>query len=150
VCAHAGDIGGDPEKLLVGGVSAGGGLASSVVLRDLHLERSKGNKGRVAGQILCIPWLIYGDAYPAQLLEKREKSSYVQCAGAPVLPRERLEMFTRLLMLGGKDSRDPYLSVGNVEDEELKGMPKTALLIAGNDPLRDEGLTYAGKLGRKG
>jgi acetyl esterase/lipase len=29
-------------------------------------------------------------------------------------------------------------------------MPKTALLIAGNDPLRDEGLAYAGKLGRKG
>lgn len=150
VCAHAAEISGDTDRLVVGGISAGGGLAASVVLRDLHVGRRKGERGRVMGQVLCIPWLIYGDAYPDSLLGKGENSSYVQCKGASVLPRERLQMFTRLLKLKGEDSRDPYLSVGNVEEEELEGMCRTALLIAGNDPLRDEGLAYGGKLGRTG
>ena len=37
-----------------------------------------------------------------------------------------------------------------VDDERVVGSPKTLILAAGNDPLRDDGLIYAEKLKRNG
>ncbi len=135
------DIGGDKNQLLLGGVSAGGGLAASVVLRENQLSSGR---GRIRGQILCIPWLIHPDAYPFDLLASKEISSYHQNITAPILPRTQIDLFIGLLDV--KDPTDPSVSMGNVENRDVVGMSKTAVLVAGMDPLRDEALLYAEKL----
>lgn len=141
-CAHLEEIGGDPDRLIVGGVSAGGGLAASVVLRENQISSGK---GRIAGQILCIPWLCHPDVKPDQI--RKDCGSYDQNKDAPILPREQIDLFIGLL--GVRDPRDMSIFAGHACDDDLEGMPKTVLLIAGMDPLRDEALIYADRLNVK-
>ena len=144
ISAHTEELRIDKNRFIVGGVSAGGGLASSVTVR--HVQRvnqpSPKPSAVILGQLLVIPWLIHRDAYPFDKFVSQEKNSYHQCAGAPVLPIYQLDMFTDLLECSVPI--DPVLmSVGNMTEEVAGRLPKTALMVAGNDPLRDDGLMMA-------
>jgi acetyl esterase/lipase len=146
-------LGGDPAKVVVGGISAGANLAAAVVLRENSRTKKRfggegGGKMRIKGQVLSVPWLVlHPGNVPYHLYTSRDKSWRVQCAGAPVLPIEAVDFFAHLLGLksfeceGGK-----FEDVGAVEDKAVAGLPSTALLVAGRDPLRDDGLLYARKL----
>lgn len=132
---HISELGGDRDRIVVGGTSAGAALASAIVLRQRDVQ--------LRGQILCIPWLVH----PRD--RNGESASYAENEDAPILPRAQLDHFTELL--GQDDPSDTSLFVvGNVSDEEVKSLPKTAFLVAGRDMLRDEGLLYAEKLERAG
>lgn len=137
VINHFTAIGGDPSQLIVGGTSAGGSLASTVVLRE-----NKSNQRRVKGQVLCIPQLIHPGGTPPEV------SSYHQHENAPSIPKSQLDLFGSIL--GGAVLNDTSLFVGNCLAEDVVGMPKTAFLVAGMDPLRDEALLYAKKLQSNG
>jgi acetyl esterase/lipase len=63
---------------------------------------------------------------------------------APVIPIARLEMFSHLL--GADDPKEKLLNIPLLTDDELRGWPKNACLIAGADPLQDDGLIFARKL----
>lgn len=138
-------FGGDPGKIVVGGVSAGGNLAASVVLR--HNKHPPGTP-QIRGQLLCIPWLLHPDAFPHELLASRGVSSPQTMEFAPILPKTTIDLFTSLLEI--KDPFDPLFNVGLATDEEVSKVPRAAFLIAGMDQLRDEGLLYAQKLQRNG
>lgn len=140
------ELNGDPSKVLVGGVSAGGQLAASLTL-EKHLGKSEIMKGlpELAGQILIIPCLSSPETYdegPGKKLAPG-KSSYIENEHAPILPMKTMEFFTALLKADKPDLRDTKINIVNATEEEVRGLPPTVFGIAGLDPLRDEALLYA-------
>ncbi|KAH7079812.1 Alpha/Beta hydrolase protein [Paraphoma chrysanthemicola] len=131
-------------SLVVMGISAGCTLAASVILQDLEFaEERAGYKSCISGAVLGIPWLVHVDNYPFDLFASREVAAKVQNKDAPVIPSARLEMFSSLL---GADPKERLLNVPLLSDGELRGWPKTAMLVAGADPLRDDGLMFGKRL----
>ncbi|EFQ90070.1 hypothetical protein CFE70_001522 [Pyrenophora teres f. teres 0-1] len=137
-------IGGDPSKVVVGGVSAGGQLAASLALEQ-HLGKSDITKHlpRLAGQILIIPPLAALSTYDQGPGKKLKSSSRIENEHAPILPKKTMDFFTSLLKAGDPDLKDTKLNIVNATEEEVKGLLPTVFGIAGLDPLRDEGLLYA-------
>lgn len=56
-----------------------------------------------------------------------------------VLPKSRVDLFVKLLEID--DPHDPRFNPGLAEDDILRTFPKTALLMAGMDPLRTKPYT---------
>ncbi|CDM31289.1 hypothetical protein DTO013E5_78 [Penicillium roqueforti] len=149
------EIGGIGEQVVVGGISAGAWLTASLALAQLRGDDKRlAACPKIAGQVLMIPCLVHGDHYAPrlELLKSPDLSSYVQCAEAPVLPVTRMRLFTDLLGISeAKDAAaDRRMSPGNATAEEVKDLPPTTFGIAGNDPLRDEGLFYGQHLAENG
>ncbi|CBY00816.1 hypothetical protein IAQ61_011726 [Plenodomus lingam] len=137
-------IGGDPLRVVVGGISAGGQLAASLTLEQ-HLGVAEELKGlpTVAGQILVIPCLAFPNTYDQGPGKKLKSSSYVENEHAPLLPKKIVEFFTDLQKIGMPDLKDTKVNIVNATEEEVKGLPPTVIGVAGLDPLRDEALLYA-------
>ncbi|OAP54965.1 hypothetical protein AYL99_10665 [Fonsecaea erecta] len=142
-------LGGDPQKVVVGGISAGGGLAAAVVLQAQQQEAVSNNL-KIVGQLLLIPWIIHPKAYPYDLLASKERSSFVQNEHAPVLPHSQINLFIDVFDGPDTDPTDILLNPPLAPDETVKGMPKSVVVAAGMDPLRDEALLYADKLKKNG
>lgn len=138
-------VDGDKDNLIVGGTSAGGSLAASVVMKEARTARKR---SRIRGQVLCIPRLFHPDRFPFHLMASKENSSPSRHVNAPIIPKSQLDLFKSILEQN--DPQDRSLFVGNCTDAEVIGIPKTAIIVAGMDPLRDEGLLYAEKLKRNG
>ncbi|KAI0126225.1 putative lipase/esterase [Xylariales sp. AK1849] len=133
----------DTAHVITGGISAGGALTAAIVHHDVKRAKEMGTAPRIKGQVLGVPSLCHRDVFPYHLFADKEKTSYHQCRSADILSKERADMFQYLLGLKPEDSLwNPCLA----DDEELKGMPKTAILVCGHDVLRDEALLYATKL----
>ncbi|RMZ70939.1 lipase esterase [Pyrenophora seminiperda CCB06] len=137
-------IGGDPAKVVVGGVSAGGQLSASLTLEQ-HLGKSDVTKHlpKIAGQILIIPCLAAHSTYAQGPGKKLKRSSYIENEHAPLLPIKAVEFFGSLLKAPEPDLKDTKVNIVNATEEEVKGLPPTVFGIAGLDPLRDEALLYA-------
>lgn len=146
------ELGGNTKQIIVEGISAGAGLAASIAVRSTQTFEAHDQKStrravplRVRGQILGIPWLIQ----PARNhLYSREHSSFRQNQSSPILPMETLSLFATLL--GDCAISDPQSNVGLSEDSALACMPRTSVLVAGQDILRDEGLDFAERLRTNG
>lgn len=128
------------------GISAGAGLAVSVVLRDLEeiTESGQGKTSNITGVLLSMPWLIHIDNYPFHLFKSASNSANGQFTDAPVIPQERLRLFTDLL--AAAEPKDRLLNTALMPDSILVQWPKTAMIVAGMDPLRDDGLLFASRL----
>ncbi|KAJ5497398.1 Alpha/beta hydrolase fold-3 [Penicillium fimorum] len=149
------EIGGISEQVVVGGISAGAWLTASLALAQLRGEDKRlAACPKIAGQVLMIPCVVQRGHYAPRLemLKSPDVSSYVQCANAPVLPVTRMKLFTELLgIIDTQDTAgDRRMSPGNATAEEVKDLPPTTFGIAGNDPLRDEGLFYGQHLAANG
>ncbi|KAH8649936.1 Alpha/Beta hydrolase protein [Xylariales sp. PMI_506] len=137
----------DAGHVVTGGISAGAALTSAIVHHDLRRSRELGVKPRIQGQVLCAPSLCHRDLFPWDLFASREVASYAQCRDSHILSKEHQDMFQDLLQLKPEDALwNPCIA----PDEELRGVPRTALLVCGSDVLRDEALLYAMKLERAG
>jgi acetyl esterase/lipase len=144
----------DPAKVVVGGISAGGQLAASLVL-EKHLGKSEVLDGlpEIAGQVLMIPCVAHPSTYSTVLdkLVSPSVSSYVSNEHAPLLPVKTVNFFTHHLHPPLPVSpTDTKLNLINATPEQVKGMPPAVFGIAGLDPLRDEGLLYAKLLAEAG
>ncbi|KAJ5371293.1 uncharacterized protein N7496_007385 [Penicillium cataractarum] len=152
---HIDEIGGLGDQVVVGGISAGAQLTASLTLAQLYgdNERVKAYP-KIRGQVLMIPCLVIADYYAPrkEMLRSPEVSSYVTCAEAPILPVSRINLFMSLLKMGNFENagRNLRMNPGNATAEEAKNLPPTAFGIAGNDPLRDEGLFYGKLLSENG
>ncbi|KGO67724.1 Alpha/beta hydrolase fold-3 [Penicillium italicum] len=149
------EIGGISEQVVVGGISAGAWLTASLTLAQLRGDNKRlAAYPKIVGQVLMIPCLVQWDHYAPRLeqLKSPDLSSYVQCADAPVLPVARMKFFSGLLRFDDtKDAAgDRRINPGNATAEEVKDLPPTTFGIAGNDPLRDEGLFYGQHLAANG
>ncbi|KAG5980917.1 hypothetical protein E4U55_003474 [Claviceps digitariae] len=144
-------LGGNPEQVIVGGISAGAQLAASLVLRK-NMGKVLSGYPAIAGQVLMIPCLVHLDALGPQLkkLKDASKSSYKENEDAPVLPVRVIRMFSDLLQSGTPDPFDLRLSPGNASVEDVRGLPPTTFGVAGLDAFRDEALLYSELLAEAG
>ncbi|KAK7755767.1 hypothetical protein SLS62_002380 [Diatrype stigma] len=150
IAGHASTtLGLDPSSLTVGGISAGAALAAAVAVHDARTARDGGTPPRLRGQVLAIPSLMQD--LPTDLFADRAKTSPVQCADAALLNEDWLGYFLGLLHVDTDVPRDhPTWNPGLVEEELLPYVPRTAVLVSGGDPLRDQGLLYATRLKEAG
>lgn len=127
----------DPEQITVIGDSAGGNLAAALSL----LARDRG-EFLPKQQILIYPALYgdYSDASPYPSV-RENGSDYLLTAG-------KMRDYIELYASSEKDKKNPYFAPLLAED--YKNQPKTLILTAEFDPLRDEGEDYGRKLSEAG
>ena len=124
--ANAAELGIDPDRIAVGGDSAGGNLAAVVSL----LARDAG--GSMPAMQLVI--------YPVTDAVGGQRSRDLFAEGF-LLTKGDMDTFEAHYLPPETDSRDPRVSVLHAPD--LAGLPPAYLCTAGFDPLRDEGEAYA-------
>jgi acetyl esterase len=125
---HAGELGVDPARVSVGGESAGANLAAVLCL--LARDRS--------GPTIRFQWLDV----PATDLTLSQPSIDRLGTGYG-LTKLDMERYTAAYLRDG-DPKDPYASPLHAED--LRGLPPALIMTTEYDPLRDDGLAYAGRL----
>lgn len=130
VLARAADLGGDPERVAVGGDSAGGNLAAlaCIALRD-------------AGEPLPgLQVLIYPGTDLRRLLP-----SHRLFGEGFLLTRAQMDWYLEQYRAAPEDpGASPLLA------PDLSGLPEAIVVTAGFDPLRDEGEAYAARLSEAG
>ncbi len=123
VTDHAGEISGDATRLTVGGDSSGASITTAVARRQRDLR---------------LQVLVYPATDAAMGAPSHERYATGYCL-------ERDEM---------RASWDSYLAVADPADpdasplraDDLAGVAPAFVLVAGFDPLHDEGVAYAGRL----
>jgi acetyl esterase/lipase len=143
ILENAKSLGGDLSKLVISGVSSGGNLAATVTQQLSTSGKCDGNV-RLRGQVLIIPWLVQPAVFPSHLFADKDKTSLIQCSNSLGLPTERLKWLSDNLEAG--DISDVLINPALAEDKVLVKLPKTAIIVGGGDPLRDDGLLYATRL----
>ncbi len=131
---NAEELGGDGQRLAVGGDSAGGNLAAVVAQRC----RDEG------GPTLAAQLLIYPVTDLSQ--DDGRYPSRVENAEGYLLTQDDMDWFTASYVAEGQEA-DPMASplLG-----ELRGLPPAVVVTAEFDPLRDEGDAYARALREAG
>jgi len=127
---NATQLGADPDRVAVGGDSAGGCLAAVVT----QLARDAGVR------LPVLQWLIY----PVTDL-RGNSTSRTMFADGFLLTKRNMEWFKDAYVAGsGLEVTDPRVSPLLADD--LAGLSPALVVTAGFDPLRDEGEQYAEKL----
>lgn len=122
------------NNIVLAGDSAGGNLASVVALRAL-----KENNFHFNRMILL---------YPVTACDYNESSPYTSVkekGRGCILTAKRMKEYLELYLgYPAKSIDDPYIAP--IKAHSLAGMPKTLVITAENDPLRDEGEAFAKRL----
>ncbi len=133
VVKHATELGGDGDRVAVGGDSAGGNLSAIVC----HLAKQDG-----------APKLVYQLLiYPGTDLTCGMRSHETLGNGYR-LTTELLDWFMEHYFAHGGDRRQ--LTASPLFADDFKDLPPALVLTAGYDPLKDEGRAYADKLRESG
>lgn len=132
---HAERWNGDNERIAVVGDSAGGNLATAVAL----MARDDQGPSLVA-QALLYPLTTFQDL-PL-------KSRIIYDSGYYLLSRSVMNQARELYTPLAEMWLSPYTSPLNAEN--LVGLPRTLIITAEFDPLRDEGEQYAQRLAEEG
>lgn len=127
----------DAGRIILMGDSAGGNLAAAVSL--LAVDRGEFRVGR---QILLYP-LTYNDhTENSPFLSVRENGRDF------LLTAKKIQDYQELYVRNREDLVSPYFAP--LLADHLEGQPKTLLITAEYDPLRDEGEAYGKKLRQYG
>jgi acetyl esterase len=131
---NAGELGGDPSRIAVGGDSAGGNLSALVAIEF--------------GERLRYQLLVY----PATDLSLSDvHASLEENADGYLLTKAGMKWFIdHYLDDSGLASDDVRVSPLNASDEALSRTPPAFVITAEFDPLRDEGEAYADRLRNAG
>jgi acetyl esterase/lipase len=132
--AHARELGIDPARVGIAGVSAGGGLAAALAL----LARDRGGPA-IAFQLLQCP-----------MLDDRQTSVSSRAGDLIVWTRES-NSFGWRSYLGeryGRDDVPAYAAPARADD--LAGLPPAMVIAGGADGFRDEDVDYATRLNQAG
>ena len=132
IAEHAEELGVDPERLAVGGDSAGGNLAAAVTL----LARRDGPP--LAAQLLVYPNTCFGADTPS--IRQNDDPS--------MFNRRSVDWYWGHYLSSPDDGKNPLASPLLAEDHS--GLPAALVITAEYDPLRDEGEQYAHRLREAG
>ncbi|MEV0634746.1 alpha/beta hydrolase [Streptomyces sp. NPDC050619] len=132
---HAAEIGGDPERIVVAGASAGGGLSAALAL----LTRDR--KGpRPIGQLLMCPMLD----------DRNDTPSSHQMAGLGVWDRTANETGWSALLGQARGGSDVPAYAAPTRAEDLTGLPPAFLDVGSAETFRDEVVAYASRIWQAG
>src|SRR5712692_6227052 len=134
VAANAAALNGDPQRIAVGGDSAGGNLAAVVPL----MARDRGGP-KLVYQLMIYP---VTDHYSPGTLSLHEN------ADGYFLTRDDMIWFVNHYLSSEADAKDPYAYP--LQAKDLSGLPPAMIITAEFDPLRDEGEYYAARLREAG
>ncbi|OBI53735.1 alpha/beta hydrolase [Mycobacterium sp. E787] len=125
---HAAELGADPDRVAVGGDSAGGNLAAVTAQQAV----------RRGGAVPAFQLLMYP---PTDLAARR--GSHDLFNGASTFTDRNLRWAMANYLPDGTDPDDPRVSPLR---GDVTGLPPAYVAVAGFDPLRDDGIAYADKL----
>ncbi|RBY84689.1 alpha/beta hydrolase [Blastococcus sp. TF02A-26] len=127
----ADELGIDPDRIVVAGTSAGGGLAAALTL----MARDRGGPA-LAGQVLMAPMLD----------DRNDSASALQMAGTGVWDRAANEVGWNALLGAdrGSDGVSPYAAPARATD--LSGLPPAIIDVGSAETFRDEDVDYARRL----
>jgi acetyl esterase len=114
----------EPQKMAIGGHSAGGNLSAVTCMK----AKEEG-LFQFACQVLDYPPLDLATS----ALEKPQPTGCI--------PPEMALMFDACYV-DPSQARDPHVSPVYADPEDLKGLPPALFILAGSDSLHDEGLRY--------
>ncbi|WP_354700564.1 esterase [Paraconexibacter sp. AEG42_29] len=129
---HAAHLGVDPDRIAVGGDSAGGQLAAAVAL---HTD---------GGPKPCFAFLMY----PVVDADINAHESAWLFERGPLLSRRNAKDLLDHYVPTEADRTDPRMSI--LHADGLGAMPPTFVATAGMDPLRDQGEAFAARLREAG
>jgi acetyl esterase/lipase len=131
---HAAELGVNPERIGIGGISAGGGLAAGLAL----LARDRGEHA-VAFQLLECP-----------MIDDRQVTSSSSRDGLVLWTKESNTFGWRSYLgeLYGRDDISHYAAPARALD--LRGLPPGFVIVGGADGFRDEDIDYALRLNQAG
>lgn len=127
--AHAADLGIDPARIGVGGASAGGALAALVVLRARDSASAP-----LRAQLLIYP------ATDDRAIDR----SITQYEHSEPWDGERTRKMWPLYLADDTAKASPEASPARAKD--VSRLPVTYIMVAEQDPLRDQALDYAQRL----
>jgi acetyl esterase/lipase len=135
IAANAGQLGIDPERIFLLGLSAGGGLAAATAL----LSRDRGGP-TLAGQMLIYPMLD----------DRNDTFSALQMARSGGW--DRSANFTGWRALLGEAQGGPDVSeyAAPARAADLSGLPPAYLDAGSAETFRDETITYASRIWQAG
>lgn len=122
----------DAEAVSVGGDSAGANLAAAMTLVF------RGARERLRGQMLFYPAVDFEHSAP----------SYTENADGPIIATRDMDATRQRYMPNQADWTNPLAAPLRAKDHA--GLPPAFIAVAEHDPLRDDGLAYAEKLGQAG
>lgn len=129
VMDHAAELDADPERVAIGGESAGATLATATCLAF------KREDGRLP--------LLQALVYPVTDLVGQDYPSYSDSADAKPLTLAALRWFVRHALADPGQAEDVRVSPLLAPAGELVGMPPAIVITAASDPLRDQAEAYA-------
>jgi acetyl esterase/lipase len=125
---HADELGFDPERLIVAGASAGGGLAAGVAL----LARDRGGPA-LAGQVLMYPMID----------DRNETISSHQIDGTGVWDRGSNDTGWDALLGDRRKTDRVSIYAAPARATDLSGLPPTYIDCGSSEVFRDEDVSYA-------
>lgn len=132
ISEHATELSLDPDRLAVGGDSAGGNLAAAVTL----LSRERGAPA-LRHQLLVYPNTEY-----------RPGAAEAESVDPLLFNELSVRWYWSHYLADERDGDNPLASPLRAED--LSGLPPATVITAEYDPLRDEGEEYARRLRKDG
>ncbi|GAA2311130.1 alpha/beta hydrolase [Streptomyces hawaiiensis] len=132
---HAAELGADPERIVMAGASAGGGLCAALAL----LTRDR--KGpQPIGQVLMCPMLD----------DRNDTPSAHQMAGLGVWDRTANETGWSALLGSRRGGPDVPAYAAPARAEDLTGLPPAFLDVGSAETFRDEVVAYASRIWQAG
>jgi acetyl esterase/lipase len=133
--AHAAELGIDPDRIIVGGASAGGGLSAAVAL----VARDRGGPA-LAGQLLLCPMLD----------DRNDTLSSLQMTGLGIWDHAANDLGWTALLGDAKGGPDvsPYAAPARATD--LSGLPPAYIDVGSAETFRDEDVAYATRIWQAG
>lgn len=126
---HAAELGVDPERIAVGGHSAGGNLSAGICLLD-------------AVRLQLAPKALILDYPPLDL----HTDPYLKPRPRKAIPPKMARMFDAAYCGRREAARDPRISPIFADPEHLRTFPPTLMLSAGEDSLAPEEAAFKDKL----